>query len=67
MSTPSRIMGTTTRKQHESILFRCVSLIETIERNDGSGEICETFLINQINTILDIFSIDNENIQVICK
>ena len=58
-------MFPTTIDGGEKIFFNCVSIIETPECNDGTSEICDMILINEIDTILDIFSLDNENIKAI--
>ena len=40
-------------------------LIETLECNDGSGNICNMImLLSKINTILNVFSLNDEYIKV---
>ena len=61
----NNIMVATTREQHETIFHHCMSLIENPECQDGSGTICKKLIENYINTIIDIISLDDEEIKVI--
>ena len=58
-------MVATTRDQHETIFHHCMSLIENPEYQDGSGTICKMLIENDINTIIDIISLDDEEIKAI--
>ena len=44
-----------------------MSLIEKLECNDGTGAIYDIILLNKIDTILDIFSLDDEHIKATYK
>ena len=44
-----------------------MSIIENLEFNDGIGDICDVLLLNQTNTTLDMFSLDDENRKGIYK
>ena len=67
MSTTSRIMPSTKILEHDKLLFHCMSLIEKTECNDGSSDISTMIILNQIDTILDIFCLDDESIKVTHK
>ena len=50
----------TTRETHETIFHHCMSLVENLECQDESGTICKMLVENDINTIIDIISLDDE-------
>ena len=56
-------MVATTREQHEAICHHCMSLVENPEFQDGLGTICNILIENDINTIIDIISLDDEEIK----
>ena len=58
-------MVPTIREQHDDILLHCMSLIEKKECNDGSGDICQILILNEIDTILDIISLDDEELKAV--
>ena len=60
-------MAPTTREQYEDTFLHCMSLIDKIEYHDGSGEICQMLVLNEIDTILDIISLDDEELKTVYK
>ena len=60
-------MAHATREQHDEIFLHCMSLIEKTEYRDGSGAICQILILNDINTILDIISFDDEELKAVYK
>ena len=60
-------MAPATREQHEDISFHYMSLIEKPECHDGSGEICQILILNEIYTILDIISSNYDKFKAVYK
>ena len=63
MSKSFRMIAPTTRQEHEHIFIHYMSLIEKIEWNDGSGEICDILYLDKVDTIIDIIGLDDEHIK----
>ena len=61
-------MPITTRLEHQTTkIFHCLSLIEKVECNDKTGEICTILQLNQLDTILDMIYLDDENMKEMYK
>ena len=60
-------MPTTTRLEHQYMFFYCLSLIEKPKWNDGTGDICTMLQLNQVDTIPDIWCLDDENMKHMYK
>ena len=58
-------MVATTREQHDAIFYHCMRLIENPEYHDGSGTLCTMLIINDINTIIDIISLDDKESKLV--
>ena len=60
-------MAPITRLEHEKLFLHGMSLIEKLEFNDGSGEICDMLHLNQIDKIIYIIKPGDEHIKAMYK